>query len=176
MTSLSLSREDQQPQPLFNEILAGGRKLKVFTSLVLSALVTAAVAAPMAISARAYEAPAAEDVVATADQILVNTPDEDAMPLGDRTINGNVLIGMDHDNAAAVSFALAPEGGENLEVRTDGVGPRFDFYTDEQGRATWLDTRQIPDGRYEMRVTVRTQSDDIQKTLTSFEIANGGES
>jgi len=171
---MAIAREELQPQPLFHEILAGGRKLRVFTSLVISAAVTALVVAPMAISARAYEPPALENIVASAEQILVNTATEDTAPLADRTVAGNVLISMDHANASAVSFALAPEGGENLEERTDGVGPRYDFYTDEQGRATWLDTRLLPDGRYEMRVTVRTLNDDVQKTLTTFEVANGG--
>lgn len=174
---MTLLTPDTQPQPLFSEILAGGRKARGLSSFVISTMVTALVVVPMAWQARNVEDDVAPSVAAAAEQILVDTASEDVQPILDRTVDGNVLISFASENAAAVSFALAEEdGGPVVAERTDGVGPRFDLYTDQRGVAIPLDTRKLPDGGYQIFVTITNKDGSEQKTVAPFAVNNGGSS
>ena len=152
-------------------LFSGSRRIGLVPTLVIAAAVTAAVAAPLTVRAiRASDDPP----LAAADPsvVLVDMAATEPGPLDRSIVAGAVLISVNSPTTEAVSFSLFPTGGdEALLVSQDLDGPRFDLVVSETGGGSPLDTTVLPDGAYQLFLTLRGSEGDA-RTAVSFEVAN----
>lgn len=167
---------------LLSQILSGTKRTRRLPSFVIAALVTAAVAGPMAYqadqargeTAAASAAPAPATEPADPETIRFDTA-ETAAPstLDGATLAGNVVINLVDPAATAVAFNLVETSGSSIAETVDGAGPSFDLLVDDRGIPKPLDTTQLADGRYELFVTITARGGDVRRTAVGFTVANG---
>jgi len=158
------------------DLFSGKKRTRLLPTLAIALIVTAAVAVPLivrAIDARnnPVETPV---VVAPADpqQILVDTAADDPKPLDLATVDGQVLISLQDDQATAVSFNLFAAGSDIAIVESQDLrGPQFDLVVSESGGGSLFDTTRLQDGTYELFVTIRVPEED-RRTAVSFQVQN----
>lgn len=157
-----------------SELFLGNKRASALPTLLIALLVTALVAVPLtvrAVDARGLDEPATVSPAA-ADAIMVDTADSERRPLDLQTIGGNALISFSDPNATGVAFNLFPRGGTtSVLASADTDGPQFDLVPSEEGKALPLDTRMLPNGSYELFMSV-SSTDGEQRTAVVFEVSN----
>lgn len=154
------------------ELFTGNKRARVVPTLLIALAVTALVVVPL--STRAVDARSATQPVAAADadQIMVDTAESERRPLDLQTIGGNALISFTDADASGVAFNLLPRGGTSPVLSSaDTDGPQFDLVPTDNGKAAPFDTRSIPNGSYELFMSV-TSSSGEKRTAVVFEVAN----
>jgi len=159
-------------QPMFSDLLAGGRKLRVVWAFAISAIVTAAVVTPLAVRVDGATPLVAAGVAAAPDCVVANTSAEGTRPLEGQTLSGRAIISYRCDGIA-VAFKVYDASDEAIVERVDSEGPNFDLFSDDLGRANALDTTKLDDGTYEILVTATQDDAEPQLVSTSFAVDNG---
>lgn len=161
-------------QPMFSELLAGGRKLRVVWAFAISAIVTGAVVTPLALRVDGATPVEAVGVAAAPDCVVANTSLDGTQPLEGQTLSGRAIISYRCDGVA-VAFSVYDDGDsdEPIVTRMDTEGPSFDLFSDDLGRANALDTTKLDDGTYQIFVTATQDNAEPQQVSTSFEVDNG---
>jgi len=154
------------------QLFLGNTRARVLPTLLIALLVTALVAVPLTV--RAVDA--RDDVpalaAAPADEIMVDTADLERGPLDQQTIGGNALISYRDDAAIGVAFNLLARGGTTpVLTSADTAGPQFDLVPGEDGKALPLDTTLLPNGSYELFISVSSPHGE-KRTAVVFEVAN----
>ena len=158
------------------DLFSGKRRTRLVPTLIITLLVTAAVAVPLIMRAvDARNNPVEPTVVlapADAGLIMVDTAQSDPVPLDLATVAGPLLISLRQDGATAASFNLFAAGADQPIVESVDVdGPQFDMVVSPSGGGSPFDSTLLQNGQYELFVTIRTPDED-RRAAVGFEIAN----
>ncbi len=152
--------------------LRGTRRSTTMVAFFAALLVTVVVAGPLAYRAARSTAPKA-----LAPELLIYRAYAGGPPvvLNGATVSQEIYVRYEGSDAIAVAFNLAPQddpSGELLVQSVDGDGPPFDFITDDAGNALPFDTTSVPDGTYDLLVSVTTKDDRAERTAARFTVEN----
>jgi hypothetical protein len=155
------------------DLFSGKKRTRWVPTLAIALVVTAAVAIPLIMKVADADPSAPNVVVAPADAGLITVEaNGEVAPLDLAEVSGPLLISLEDPDAEAVSFNLFAAGGDAAVVESlDTEGPLFDLVADESGQAAPFDSSLIPNGDYELFITIRTEVED-RRTAVSFKVAN----
>lgn len=159
------------------------RKISPAVAAIVAAVITAAVAIPLAMRAMGFDATKVDPIFVEADSshLVVSTADnldtKNSLvtgPLDGSTVSGYAYITYHDEEADAAAFALYAAGTDRpLMSIQDKSGPVFAMAseTDVQNGTAFLDTAMLADGPYELFVTVA--DGQIQRRMAvTFEVSN----
>lgn len=154
------------------------RNVSPVTAGVVALLVTTAVSVPFAMRALGHSAPATDPIFveAEAGHLVFSESDAGSFQILDGAeLQGEVFVSYQDEQADVCAFQLFQSGSaQRLLASQDSRGPRFDLISDSQDkdRAAPLDTRLLPDGKYELFMTA-TNGTKQGRTAVVFSVANG---
>lgn len=148
-------------------IASGRRRVGPLPTLAIALVVTAAVAIPLTEVAAGSNAPGADP-----NSIVVDMIDTEPRPLDGAILVGDALVSFNDAEALGASFQLFASGADApLLSSQDLSGPNFFPVESADGLGQPLDTAMLPNGEYELFVTV-TKPDGDQRTAVLFEVNN----
>ena len=148
-------------------IVSGKRRVRPLPTLAIALGVTALVAIPLTENFLGSANPSADP-----NQIVVDMIDTEPLPLDGAILTGDALVSFNDAEALGASFQLFSAGADApLLASQDLTGPSFFPVQDDDGSGQPLETEMLPNGEYELFVTV-TKSEGEQRTAVVFEVAN----
>lgn len=148
-------------------IASGKRRVRPLPTLAIALVVTAAVAIPLTEVVANSNAPGADP-----NSIVVDLLDADPQPLDGAVLAGDALVSLNDAEALGASFQLFASGTDApLLSSQDLTGPNFFPLESADGSGQPLDTTMLPNGQYELFVTIAKPAGD-QRTAVLFEVSN----